>query len=341
MKKPTTFWSYWDLKKNPFGNIETANDVFDSNETTRVMDHLAEAIEEGGIYSITGDRGIGKTTALHEIIQYLKGDEKRFTYSLLQSMDMKLVGMTTIHSALIKDLAGETPCGFSEYRSRQVRRILGGLSMNKKRAILLIDEAQGMRFDTIESLKMLTEMRWAQQTKCMITIMLFGQPILDMHLAQDDGLRLRVTPLVMKGLTSDEVLQYIDLRCRVAGGNKEDIFSPEFLTYIAEHQHSPLHINGICSQCMRAARNAGEKIITLEMLYSCESIRSPKTILRDNGITVLNFSKRTGIPLEVAKNLISGKGNTANDLQKEKFKNGLDEIVNPSDHMNYDQKEAI
>ena len=274
IKIPTTFWSYWGLKKNPFGNIETANDVFDSNETSRVMDHLAEAVEEGGIYSITGDRGIGKTTALHEIIQYLRGDEKRFTYSLLQSMDMKLVGMTTIHSALIKDLAGETPCGFSEYRSRQVRRILGGLSVNRKRAVLLIDEAQGMRLDTIESLKMLTEMRWARQTKSMITIMLFGQPILDMHLAQDDGLRLRVTPLVMRGLTSDEVIQYIDLRCRVAGGKKEEIFSPEVLAYIAEHQHSPLHINGICSQCMRAARNAGEKIITLEMLYSSESIRS-------------------------------------------------------------------
>ena len=328
MRKPKTFWSYWDLKKNPFGNIETANDVFESNEMTRAMDHLAEAVEEGGIYSITGERGIGKTTVKNEMIQYLTGDTKRFACSVLESMDMQLVRMTTIHAALVTDLSNEKPNGFAENRARQVKRILGGLSSSRKRAVLLIDEAQNVRFPTMESLKMLTEMRWALQTRCMITIILFGQPILDMRLARDEGLRLRVTPFQMRGLTADEVLQYIDLRCRVAGGNKDDIFNADALTYIAQSQHSPLHINGICSHCMRAARSAGEKKVTIEMLYACGGIRSPKTILRENGLTIHKFAEISGLSERTVNRILNGQ--TVNDDQKNKFDDGMG-IITRSD----------
>jgi len=139
MRRPKTFWSHWDLKKNPFGNIETANDVFESNEMTRAMDHLAEAVEEKGIYSVTGERGIGKTTVKNEMIQYLRNDTNRFAFSFLESMDMNLVRMTTIHAALVMDLSNADPKGFAEHRARQVRQILGNLTLSGKRVVLLID----------------------------------------------------------------------------------------------------------------------------------------------------------------------------------------------------------
>jgi len=326
MRKPKTFWSYWDLKKNPFGNIETVNEVFESNEMNRAMDHLAESVEEGGIYSITGERGIGKTTVRNEMIQYLKDDLHRFAVSVLESMDLNLVRMTTIQSALVMDLSSETPSGFAENRSRQINRILGGLTAAGRRVVLLIDEAQNLRFGTMESLKMLTEMRWALLKKPLITILLFGQPVLDARLARDEGLRLRVTPFRMRGLTTDEVLQYIDLRCRAASGNMEGIFNGDALAYIAEHQHSPLHINGICSQCMRAARSAGEKKVTLEMVYSCGGIRSPKTILRENGITIHKFAKLIGISDRTVKRVLNGEENVSEEQQK-KISAGLADIT--------------
>ncbi|MBA7529766.1 hypothetical protein ES705_21965 [subsurface metagenome] len=327
MNKPKTFWSYWDLKKNPFGNIESANEVFEGNEMMRAMDHLEEAIEEGGIYSITGERGIGKTTVKNEMIQYLRDDPKRFAYSVLESMDMSLVRMTTIHAAIIMDLSNETPKGFAEHRGRQVRRILGELTASGKSVVLIIDEAQNMRFPTMESLKMLTEMRWALLTKRLITILLFGQPILDARLSRDEGLRLRVTPFRMKGLTTDEVLQYIDLRCRAAGGNMADIFKDEALAYIAEHQHSPLHINGICSQCMRAAKSAGEGKVTLEMIYASGGIRTPRTVLRENSISIHKFSKLTNLGHRTVEKLLDGDDSGVSEDQKRKFHGGMLQIT--------------
>jgi len=327
MRKPKTFWSYWGLKKNPFGTIETANDVFESNEMMRAMDHLAEAVEEGGIYSITGERGIGKTTIKHEMIQYLRDNPHHFAVSVLDSMDMTLVRMTTIHAALVMDLSNEKPKGFSESRGRQVRRILGELTAAGKSVVLMIDESQNLRFPTMESLKLLTEMRWALLKKRLITILLFGQPVLDARLARDDGLRLRVTPFRMKGLTTDEVLQYIDLRCRTAGGDMPAIFNDDALTYIAEHQHSPLHINGVCAQCMRAARSAGEKKVSIEMVFSTGGIRSPKTILRENGITIHKFAKMIGLSDRTVNRVLNGQENIVSDEQKKKFHAGLSEIT--------------
>ena len=139
MRKPKTFWSYWGLSKNPFGNIESAKEVFESNEMIRAMDHLAEAIEEGGIYSISGERGIGKTTVKSEMIQYFRENPKQHAISVLESMDMSLVRMTTIHSALVMDLSSETPTRSSEYRGRQVRRILGELTSAGKSVVLIVD----------------------------------------------------------------------------------------------------------------------------------------------------------------------------------------------------------
>lgn len=327
MRKPKTFWSYWNLKKNPFGNIESVNEVFESNEMMRAMDHLAEAIEEGGIYSITGERGIGKTTVKNEMIQYLGDDRKRFAYSYLESMDMNLVRMTTIHSALVRDLTNETPKGFAEHRGHQVRRVLGELTASGKSVVLIIDEAQNLRFPTMESLKLLTEMRWALLMKRLITILLFGQPILDARLARDDGLRLRVTPFRMKGLTTDEVLQYIDLRCRAAGGNMTDIFKNDAIKYIAEHQHSPLHINGVCSQCMRSARSAGEKKVTLEMIYASGGIRTPRTILRENNISIHKFSKLSNLGHRTVEKLLDGDESGVSDDQKRKFHGGMSQIT--------------
>ena len=341
MRKPKTFWSHWDLKKNPFGNIETANDVFESNEMTRAMDHLAEAVEEGGIYSISGERGIGKTTVKNEMIQYLRDNPNRFAFSVLESMDMNLVRMTTIHAALVMDLSNETPKSFAEHRARQVRRILGDLSSRGKRVVLLIDESQNLRFPTMEALKMLTEMRWALLTKCMITIMLFGQPILDMRLARDEGLRLRVTPFRMKGLTTDEVLQYIDLRCRIAGGNMEEIFDSNALAYIAEHQHSPLHINGVCSQCMRAARSIGEEKVTIEMVFASGGIRTPRTILRENGISIHKFSAMTHLGHRMVEKLLDGDESGVNTEQKTKFQSGLVNLTRSDEMPPEEQKEAV
>lgn len=325
MRTPQPFWRHWKLSKNPFGNISSADDVFESNEIGRIMELLAEAVEEGGIYSVSGERGIGKTTAKNEIITYIHDNGDRYAVSILEAMNLHEVTMPTILTAIVSDLSSERPRANNEQRARQVRRILGELA-DRKKIVLIIDEAQRLIIPTLEHLKMLTEMRWGFRSK-LITVLLFGQPELGYRLSRDEGLDMRVTRYTMHGLTSDEVLQYIDLRCRTAGGDMREIFEEDALTYIAENQHSPLHINHVCGTTMRMARRAGERTVTLAMVYECGGIRSPRQLLKDNHISVKKFASMVHMPSDKVKTLLDGSIEGVSPEQQERFRNGLSNLT--------------
>lgn len=338
MKQPQPFWKRWNLRKNPFGNIESADDVFEGCEMARIMEMLSEAVEEGGIYSVTGERGIGKTTGKNEIMNYFRENKHRFACSILECMNLKNVTLSTIQTALIIDLSSESPKPYAEHRSRQVRRILGELA-DRKKVVLIIDEAQNLKVNTLENLKMLTEMTWGFRSR-LITVLLFGQAELNYRLSRDEGLMMRVTKYHMKGLTTDEVLQYIDLRCRTAGGNMREIFENDVLTYIAENQHSPLHINHVCSSAMRMARRAGEKKVKLCMIYECGGIRSPRQILRDNGISIKAFAKQIHMHDQKVTKMLNGDSGDVSTEQRERFSDGISNLARGTDaDTEYHEKE--
>lgn len=325
MRKPTPFWKHFGLKRNPFGLVEGADDVFESREMGRIMDHLAEAVEEGGIFSVDGERGIGKTTARHEIIQFLEENRNLYAYSIIECMDPKMVTMSTIMTALVTDLSSETPKQNTEHRSRQARRIIGEQAATK-RVVLLIDEAQRYGIKVLEHLKMLTEMHWGLRTR-LITVVLFGQPELISKLKRDKGLYQRVTQYHMRGLTEDEVLQYIDLRCRAAKGSMNDIFDQDALMFLAQSLHSPLHINHVCSSAMRAAKRVGAKKVGVEIIYGCEGIRSPRQVLRDAGLSIGKFAEMVGVRSHSAAAVLDGKGDDMDPEKRERIRSGFQDIV--------------
>jgi type II secretory pathway predicted ATPase ExeA len=321
MKIAKPFWDAWGFKRNPFGNIESADDVFEGREMERVGEYLVEAVEEGGIYAVTGERGIGKTTVKNEVLNFFDQNKTKYAYSVLECVDLRDATMSTIHAALIADLSNEKPKANSEHKSRQVTRILGELAARKK-VVLVIDEAQRLPLETMEKLKMLTERRWAFRSK-LITVLLFGQPELTFKLSRDEGLNLRVTQYQLRGFNPDETLQYIDLRCKGAGGDMRAMFDPEALEYIAENQHSPLHINHVCTTCMRMARRTGDMKITLAMVYESGGIRSPRQILRDNSISVRDFSVKVHVDHHLTGKLLDGDTTGTTPEQQERFRQGL------------------
>lgn len=325
MKAQKPFWETWGFKRNPFGNVESADDVFEGKEMGMAGEYLMEAIEEGGIYAITGERGIGKTTLKNELMNFFDENKGKYAYSVLECVDLRDATMSTVHAALISDLSTERPKTNSEHKSRQVTRILGELASRKK-ITLIIDEAQRLPVETLEKLKMLTERRWAFRSK-LITVLLFGQRELTYKLSRDEGLNLRVTQYVLRGLSTDEVLQYIDQRCRATGGNMRNIFEDDALAYIAENQHSPLHINHVCSTCMRLARRTGDSKISLAMVYESGGIRSPRQVLKDNAISIASFAGMIKIRSERVSKMLDGDMTGATEEQQSRFRTGLRSVM--------------
>ena len=120
-----------------------------------------------------------------------------------------------------------------------------------------------------------------------------------------------------------------------------EIFSDEALTYIAENQHSPLHINHVCSTTMRAARHAGEKKVTVGMVYESGGIRSPRQILRDNGISIKKFAAQIHMHDQKVTAMLSGETEGVSGEHQERFYNGISNVARGTElDTEYHEKQA-
>ena len=87
-----------------------------------------------------------------------------------------------------------------------------------RRTILIVDEAQNLRLEVLEQVRLLTNLETAKQK--LLQIILIGQPELREQLARNDMRQLaqRITGRYhLEPLSSDETSAYVDHRLKVAG----------------------------------------------------------------------------------------------------------------------------
>jgi general secretion pathway protein A len=121
-----------------------------------------------------------------------------------------------------------------------------------ERVVLIIDEAQNLTNDTMEEIRMLSNIETEKHH--LIQIILVGQPELKFKLQQSNLKQFaqRVTVHChLKGLEKDEVSEYINHRLEIGGGNRLDIFKKETTNRIAEYSRGiPRLINVLCDSAL-------------------------------------------------------------------------------------------
>jgi hypothetical protein len=98
---------------------------------------------------------------------------------------------------------------------------------------VFVEEAQGIALDNLEFLRLLTNLETA--TDKLLQIILFGQPELDVQLADPRirQLKDRITlSLSLSPLTEAEVADYLRARLAVAGYRGPDLFPPALITHM-------------------------------------------------------------------------------------------------------------
>jgi MSHA biogenesis protein MshM len=109
---------------------------------------------------------------------------------------------------------------------QQLGKSLHGYAEEGKRVLVCIDESQALPPDTLEALRLLTNLETDKRK--LLQVFLFGQPELDAMLAQESlrQLRQRITfEYRLQGLTKPELLLYLAHRLRVAGYSGRPLFS--------------------------------------------------------------------------------------------------------------------
>ncbi len=109
-----------------------------------------------------------------------------------------------------------------------------GLYAEGRRVVILIDEAHAMPEETLEQVRLLSNLESNRHK--LLQIVLFGQPELDATLAKNSlrQLRDRIThSFRMRPLAVAEVAKYVSFRMRAAGYRGPDVFAPRAVARLA------------------------------------------------------------------------------------------------------------
>jgi len=159
------------------------------------------AVKSRAMVSIVGQRGMGKTKTVNDVLKKMKVRQV-----IVRSNDKARLLIGDIERAMIFDLSDEKPKRGGEIRARQLRRELGEAS-RRYDIVLVIEEAHRLHVNTLRALKNLREMDWMGEIE-LFTVILLGQSDA-MNKAGMSEVRLRTDTVHMGGLAPHEIAGYI------------------------------------------------------------------------------------------------------------------------------------
>jgi general secretion pathway protein A len=254
-----SYTNYFGFAEEPFGSTSDPRFFYRHHSYQEILAVLQHGIESRkGIVVCTGEVGTGKTLLLKVLMQNLESKGRViliangcFSIDELLKLVLSRLGI----SALVED------------RPAMLGQLAGALVGERKAtAALLIDEAQDLSDQTLDDLRLLSNVE-AEGGGQLLQMILMGQPELERKLDQPQlrplkqrvALRRRLSPLARK-----EVGPYIRYRVQVAGYAGDKLFDPGALEKIALCSEGiPRVINTICDNALHKAYATGSKHVTL------------------------------------------------------------------------------
>jgi type II secretory pathway predicted ATPase ExeA len=133
-----------------------------------------------------------------------------------------------------------------------------------RRVVALIDEAHAMPEETLEEIRLLSNLESNRHK--LLQIVLFGQPELDDHLdtAELRQLKERIThSFRLEPLVRSDIESYVDFRMRAAGYRGPKVFSPDAIRLIAHtSQGLTRRVNILADKALLAAFAHGTHAVT-------------------------------------------------------------------------------
>jgi general secretion pathway protein A len=238
--------AYYGLREKPF-SILPDPDLIYWGQMHRMAFGMLEfgVMNNAGFTVITGEIGSGKTTLVRHLLKKL--DPKKINVGLISNTPQDREELLQwIMMSLGQPFEGNTSVllkGFQDFLYSQYT--------NRRRTILIVDEAQNLGEDALESLRMLSNINVDKHQ--FLQLILIGQPQLKELLCNPHLLQFaqRVSSdFHLKPLAQDDVAKYIDFRLG-AVGSRAKIFTDDACKMIAAASHGiPRVINILCDTAL-------------------------------------------------------------------------------------------
>ena len=221
--------SYFGFHESPFSVTPDPRFFYANTVYREAFVTLRYGIDaKKGFIVITGEVGTGKTTLLRKLLQTLEDTvHSVFVFNTYLSFPELLE--LTLH-----DL-GLSPNGQSKLAMiQQLNDYLIEQLKIGHTVTILIDEAQNLKDEVLENLRLLSNLETDQEK--LIQIVLMGQPELQTKLAQPRLRQLRQRVALkcrLHPLKTTEVGPYIDSRLQAIGYEGPTLFEPDAIGRIA------------------------------------------------------------------------------------------------------------
>ena len=213
---------HFGLREAPFGITPDTSFFFTSPHSQEALNTLLVAARTGeGFIKITGEVGTGKTLLCRKFLGTL-GPQFVTAYipnPYLEPRTLMLALADELEVALDKDVD-------QHQLLKAITQRLLELAADDKQVLLCLDEAQAIPLESLEALRLLTNLE--TEKRKLLQIVLFGQPELNKHLQVESIRQLaqRITFHYHLGpLTRDDLEFYVAHRLRVAGFTGARLFS--------------------------------------------------------------------------------------------------------------------
>jgi type II secretory pathway predicted ATPase ExeA len=254
------FYRFWE---QPFGITPDSRSLYLARTHREALASLMCGIQAGrGFLALVAEPGMGKTTLLYQLMERLRGSARVAFLFHTQCSSLELFRYLMAELGL--DSHGKDVVAMQT----ELYHVLFQKMLVGDRFVLIIDEAQNLAIDVLETVRLISNCE-TPHTKLM-QIVLAGQPQLADKLTHPDLEQLRQRIAVVSSLTPfsrDETVAYIGDRLQAAGYRGGPLFTPSALSMIAEQaQGIPRNINMLCFNSLSLGYALKRKQINAEVV---------------------------------------------------------------------------
>ncbi|MFK8067353.1 MAG: ExeA family protein [Gammaproteobacteria bacterium] len=279
---------YFGLKQSPFKITPDTTLFFPGANRGAVLQALTYAVTSGeGIVKVVGEVGSGKTMLCRMLEDSLPNDVE-----VVYLANPSLTPENLLHAIGFEMNLDVEPADPQLKAMHKIQDYLVDQHANNKRVVMFVEEAQSMPIETLEELRLLSNLETKQDK--LLQIVLFGQPELDENLSKQHirQLKERITySFNLAPLQEYEVRDYMNSRMRASGYQGMDLFDPKAVKEIWKHSGGLLRrINILGDKACLAAYAENDRVVTLKHV---------KTAVNDS-----DFSSMPGIDTDNSRYLI-------------------------------------
>ncbi|HEY9098410.1 MAG TPA: AAA family ATPase [Thiobacillus sp.] len=263
-----SYLAHFGLNEAPFGLTPDTDFFYASPPHQEALNTLLYALESGeGFIKVVGAVGTGKTLLCRTLLSRLPAhihavylpnpalDPAGMLFAVAEELGFKLSGKEGI---------------FRVHKAIQLRLLY--LAKRNIHVVMVVDEAQAISLDSLESVRLLSNLE--TEKRKLLTIILFGQPELDDQLESIPQLKTRISfHDRLRPLNRDELPAYLAHRLTRAGYHRANpLFTPRAIARLYQASAGvPRVVNVIAHKALMLAYGRGLLHVDLREIKTAAS----------------------------------------------------------------------